>query len=387
MDSAIYVIGIGQTPVGEFWDQSLENLSAQAIRQALADAGDVSIDAMYVGNLLASAASGQANLGPKIADNAGLHGIEALTVEAGEASGAAALRMAFFALRSGFVRTALVVGVEKYTDMVGSGMEAILAHSGDYDFEGMQGLTPSGQAGLLMRRYLDLYQPERAALGVLPILAHANGVHNPNAMYRRAISNETYAGAAMVSNPLNVFDSAPYADGAAALILTADAELAEKRGGAKIVVAAGNTTADALALHDRPEALAFSAVTLSLHKALLEANLEMAQMDLFEVWDAFSITALLSIEACGLAAHGAGWRWLMERDLSPGGSLPMVTMGGNKARGFPLGAAGVYQAVEATLQLRGQAGKNQVAGAKHALIQALGGPASTVVTHILSKIA
>ena len=62
-----------------------------------------------------------------------------------------------------------------------------------------------------------------------------------------------------------------------------------------------------------------------------------------------------------------------------------MTMGGNKARGYPLGAAGVYQAVEAVLQLRGEAGVNQVSGAKTALTQAMGGPASNVITHIFSR--
>ena len=69
-----------------------------------------------------------------------------------------------------------------------------------------------------------------------------------------------------------------------------------------------------------------------------------------------------------------------------GSQLPSATLGGLKARGFPLGATGVYQVVEAVLQLRNQAGANQVEGARTALVQSLGGPASTVVTHILQRI-
>ena len=114
------------------------------------------------------------------------------------------------------------------------------------------------------------------------------------------------------------------------------------------------------------------------------------QADLFELHDTYSIYAALSLEAAGFAACGEGWR-LAQNDGQPavislGGSLPISTMGGMKARGFAGGAAGVYQAVEATLQLRGQAGKNQVSNARRALIQCLGGPASTAVTHVLEVV-
>ena len=333
----VYIAGIGQTEVGELWERSLESLSAEAILGALRDAGRPKVDALYVGNLLASAVSMQANLGAKIAGNSGLIGLETITAEAGEASGAAALRLGYLAVKSGYVRTALVVGVEKFTDSVGSGSEGMVAQSTDYDFEAMQGLTPLGQAGLLMARYLDSYHPQREAMGAL-------------------------------------------------LLLTSDEEISKMAGKTTIEIKASCSAIDALALHDRPDALAFSAVTISTQKALAKAGVEWKEIDLFEVWDAFSIYGLLSVEACGLSARGDGWRWLKEEDHSPKGELPLVTMGGNKARGYPLGAAGVYQAVEAVLQLRGKAGTNQVSGAKTAITQAMGGPASNVITHIFSRL-
>jgi acetyl-CoA C-acetyltransferase len=376
----VYIAGIGQTTVGEHWQRSLANLSAQAVLAALHDARDPQVDALYAGNLLASAASKQANLGALIASNAGLTGVETFSAEAGEASGAAALRMGYLALRSGYARTALVVGVEKYSDLVGSAVESVIAQSMDYDFESMQGLTPTALAGLLMARYMDTYQVPRGEMGALSILAHANAVHNPYAMYRRAITAETYASAGMVSDPLNMFDQAPYADGAAALLLTADEDIARAGGQPLVEVRASAGAVDALALHDRVDALVFSAVTASTQKALALAGIALQQMDIYEVWDAFSIYGILSVEANGLAARGTGWGWIAEnRDMA------LLTLGGNKARGFPLGAAGVYQAVEAALQLRGTAGQAQVRGAKNAIIQSMGGPAANVITHILSR--
>jgi acetyl-CoA C-acetyltransferase len=232
-----------------------------------------------------------------------------------------------------------------------------------------------------MGRYLAQYDVLADGLAALPLMAHANGVHNPYAMYRRAISAEMYRTAGMVSDPLNMFDAAPYADGAAAVLLTADERIARASGRVLVEVLSSAGAVDTLALHDRPDPLAFSAVTASTQKALTLADLPLQAMDIYEVWDAFSIYGALSVEANGLAARGTGWRWLAEnRDMA------LVTMGGNKARGFAIGAAGVYQAVEAALQLRGEAGQNQVAGAQNAIIQAMGGPAANVITHILSRV-
>ena len=384
--SEVIIAGIGATPVGEHWDLSLDNLAAQAMLAAMRDAGVMRPQALYVGNLLASSISKQANLGTRLAENVGLTGIETFTAEAGEASGAAALRMGYLAVKSGLVESALVLGIEKYTDMVGPEVDAILAQAADSDFESTEGLTPNGLAGLLMQRYMDQYQAPRDAFAALPLLAHTNAVHNPLAMYRKAVDLAAYQRAPLVIPPLNLFDVAPYADGAAAMLLVSDEVLFRSRQKQPVRLAASSAAIDALALHDRPDPLAFEAAALSLRKALQGAGMGWEDMDLFELWDASSIYGLLALEAGGFAARGQGWRWLQESDISLKSKLPMLTMGGNKARGFPIGAAGVYQAVEAVQQLRGQAGENQVPDAHTAIIQALGGPASTAITHILTTL-
>ena len=108
-----------------------------------------------------------------------------------------------------------------------------------------------------------------------------------------------------------------------------------------------------------------------------------SDIDLFELYDAFSIYGAISLEAAGFAEKGKGWELAQNGKLDLNGELPISTFGGLKARGNPYGATGVYQAVEAVLQLRRAAGRNQVKGAKVAMIQALGGPASTVATHLI----
>jgi acetyl-CoA C-acetyltransferase len=384
--SEVVIAGIGQVPVGEHWDISLRSLAARAILAAIKDAGGMRPQALYIGNFLASVVSHQSNMGALLVDNTALEGIEAFTIEAGAASGAGALRMGYMAVASGWTDSAVVVGVDKYTDGTRpEELEAAIAQSQDYDYESMQGMTAVAQAALLMQRYLYQYKAPRQAFAAFPLLAHANGVNNPNAMFRKAISAEAYGRASMVSDPVNMFDMAPYADGAAAVLITRSDLITQDLGHPLIRISGSGSAIDTLAVHDRPDPLAFAAARISVERACRKAGILPSDVDLFELTDAFSIYTVLSLEAAGFAAPGEGWQLGQDGCLNLGGSLPILTMGGSKARGNPLGATGLYQAVEAALQLRGEAGPNQVDGARRALIQSLGGPASTAITHVLER--
>jgi acetyl-CoA C-acetyltransferase len=382
----VVIAGIGQTPVGEHWDISLRELALMAIETARQDAGGLQPQALFAGNMLAPSVSSQAHLGVLVADFAGLTGIEAVAVEAAGASGGAALRQGYLAIASGAVDVALVVGVEKMTDQIGSGVEAAIATAIDSDFEAVQGLTPTAQAALLMQRYMHTFGVAHDGFAEFPLVAHANGAGNPNAMFRKAISREAYAKAGVVSEPLNMFDIAPNADGAAALVLARREILPDRAPHAQVRISGSSIVTDTLALHDRPDPLVFEAARLSIERACRQAGILPSDVDLFELYDAYSIYAALSLEAAGFAGPGQAWQYAQEGNLGLGGSLPIATFGGLKARGDPGGATGLYQAVEATLQLRGLAGVNQVPGAQRALVQCLGGPASIAATHVFERI-
>ena len=380
----VVIAGIGQTPVGELWDISLRSLAYQAIKTARLDAGNLLPQALYVGNFLSSVTSHQGNLGAVLADNAGLDGIESFTVEAASASGGAAFQMGFMAVASGLVDIALVVGAEKFTDALGSEQEAAIAMSMDADYEAAVGLTLAGQAGLLMQRYLHDSGAPRSVFGAIPVLAHANAVNNPNAMYRKAIRQEAYEKADILSEPINLFDLASYADGAAAVILTTP-EIAAKLPHPLVTVRGAGGVIDTLAIHDRPDPLAFDAARYAVQRACEMAGTLPGEVNLFELDDAFSIYAVLELEAAGFAGRGQGWRMAQNGDLALNARLPVLTMGGSKGRGNPFGAAGVYQIVEAAQQLRGEAGANQVKDARRALTLSLGGPASSAYAHVLRR--
>lgn len=380
----VSVIGIGQTKVGEHWDVSLRHLAWEAVRAALNDAGVKHVDGLYVGNWLGGLLSGQEQLGALIADFVGMRGVEAVKVEAAGASGAAALRQAYTAVASGLMDIAVVVGVEKMTDRIGSPVQAALATGVDSDYEAAQGVTPAALAALLMRRYMYEYGLTLADFAPFSVNAHQNASTNPNAMYRNKITADAYLKAPMIAEPVNLFDAAPAADGAAALVLCPVA-MARDYSQKPVRIAASAIATDALALHDRPDPLFLTAANLSAGQAYEQAGIGPEDIDVFELHDAYTILAALTLEATGFAGRGEGTRLVADGSIGLKGRIPISTFGGLKARGDPGGATGIYQVVEVVLQLRGEAGPNQVEGARWGMAQNLGGLAATAVTHIFTR--
>jgi len=383
MHQSVFVLGVGMTPVAEHWGTSLRELALEAMRAAMADAGGVQPQALYVANALAPILSGQSHLGALLADFAGLDGIEASTVEAAGASGGLAVRQACLALEAGAFETAMVVGVEKVTDRVGSGLDAALSVWSDADYEAVHGLTATSQAALVMRRYLHEHGAPSDALAGFSLTAHRNAVGNANAMFRRAITLEDYARAGMVSDPVNLYDAAPLADGAAAILLgRSSVSRVPERASVRVLGTASATAR--LAIHDQPDPLSLPAAAISAERALQSAGITRDDIDLFELHDSYSIYAALALEAAGFAARGQGWQMARNGTIALEGKLPLTTFGGSKARGEAGGATGAYQVVEVTLQLQDRAGASQVRGARIGMAQCLGGAGATAATTLLS---
>jgi acetyl-CoA C-acetyltransferase len=212
--------------------------------------------------------------------------------------------------------------------------------------------------------------------------AHQNAAGNPYAMFPRPVTTGAFMKAPMIAEPVSLMDSAPLADGAAAVVLCPSNKARGLTTDAVRIIASAVAT-DSLAIHDRRDPLFLEGAYLSAQRAYQQAEVGSTDMDLFEVHDAFTITAVLSLEACGFAQRGQGVRLAQEGEIALEGRIPLCTMGGLKARGNPVGATGVYQIVELVEQLRGQAGVNQVKGARLGMAQSIGGTGGTVVTHIL----
>ncbi len=381
----VSIIGIGQTPVGEHWDKSLRHLAYEALAAALQDANLERADALYVGNMLSGEISGQAHLGALVADFAGLRGIEAVKVEAACASAAAALRQAYIGVASGLQDIVIALGIEKMTDDVGSQLTASLASAADADYEVIHGITFVALNALVMQRYLYEHKLTRQAFAGFSVNAHANGAGNPNAMFQRPITTEQFLRSGMVADPIALLDASPMADGAAAVILCPTEQAREFTDNAVRIKGSALAT-DSLSVHDRHNPIWLQAAEDSARRAYRQAGVGPEDIDFFELHDAFTIMTALSLEACGFAKPGKGTWLARDGEISLSGQIPITTRGGLKARGHPVGATGLYQAVEAVQQLRGQAGDNQVTNANLGLIQNIGGSGATIVTHILERI-
>ncbi|HAD06215.1 MAG TPA: thiolase domain-containing protein [Anaerolineaceae bacterium] len=382
----VAILGIGQTSIDEHWDKSLRELAGEAALAALQDAGINSVDGVFVGNMMSGSANRQQQLGAFVADWIGVRYANAMHVESACSSGAAAFRSALMAVASGFMDIALAVGVEKMTDSPGAEITAELATAADADWEAGQGLSFVAINALIMRRYMYEYGWEHHHFAPFSINAHNNAVSNPNARLRSPLTEKDYLKAAMITPPINLMDASPVGDGAAAAILV-PVELLNRFPPRPIIkiLGAGAAT-DTMAVHSRKIPLWLSAAEKSAKQAYSQAGIGPEQIDVFELHDAFTIMAALSLEACGFAEKGKGPQLALEGQIRPDGRIPIATRGGLKARGHPVGATGMYQIVEVVQQLRGEAGQTQVADARIGMAQNIGGSGSNIITHILGRV-
>jgi acetyl-CoA C-acetyltransferase len=380
----VAIIGIGQTKIDEQWEKSLKELAGEAVLDALKDAGLTGANAMFVGNMMSGPANNQQHLGASIADWVGMRFTDSMHIEAACSSGAAAFRSALFAVASGETDTAVAVGVEKMTDIPGEEITAQLATAADADLEADMGLSFVALNALLMRRYMNEFGWKKDDFAPFSINAHANGAHNPCARFQEPITIEDYRRAGTVCDPINLMDASGIGDGSAAVILV-PVELARQRGLPIIKVAGSAAATDTIAIQNRRDPLWLKAAEISVKKAYAQAGIGPDDIDIFEAHDAFSIMAALSLEACGFAEKGQGPRLAQEGAILPTGRIPVATRGGLKARGHPVGATGMYQIVEVTQQLRGEAYGTQVEGARIGMAQNIGGSGSNIITHILRR--
>jgi len=281
--------------------------------------------------------------------------------------------------------------VEKLSDVVGSTAVTAQATATDSDYEAAHGVTPLAIAAMMMRRYMHEYDASLADFAAFSVNAHLNASTNPYAMFHNKLSVQSFVKAPMVADPINLFDAAAPADGAAAVILASSdwvrgrGNSATGNGAARVRIAASSAATDALAIADRSDPLWLAAAEASASRAYRQAGITARAIHFAELHDAATVLAALSLEACGFAERGGGVNFAKGGGIARDGQTPIGTLGGLKGRGDPGGATGVYQIVEAVQQLRGQAGPNQIANARLGLAQSLGANGATAITHILVR--
>jgi acetyl-CoA C-acetyltransferase len=386
----VYLIGIGQTKISKNAGIRGRYLSAEAVSKALEHAGvEKELITMFItGNMMSGILTQQQQLGALTADACGFRGVEAATVESACSSGASAARWGFMAVAGGLHKAVIVCGIERMTHATREDTTAALATAADWELEGCYGESFISLNAKIMRLYMETYGVEAKDFAHFAINAHDNGMTNPNAFLHKKIDFDTYMNSRMLADPVKLFDAPPVCDGAAAVIM-ANEEVARSaaRSGLPLIKITGSAIGtDSLALDARTDKLKLSGVEISTGKAMDQAGVKHADIDIFELHDAYTIISSLSLEAAGFAERGKGVHFGKDGEIALNGKLPISTMGGLKSRGHPVGATGVYQLVETYMQLTNTAGENQVPDPEIALVQNIGGTGATVVSHILQRV-
>src|SRR5213596_924280 len=364
----VAVIGVGETEFGELWDRSFRDLGIEAGLKAIQDAKlrSEDIDAVYIGNMSAGKFIDQEHVSALVADYSGLADMHLPTVrvEGGGACGAIALLQARLAIASGMHDIVVVGGAEKMTDVGDVQAAEILSSTADQEWESVFGATFAGLYAMMARRHMYEFGTTREQLAAVAVKNHKNGALNPEAQFQKEITIETVLQAPRVAEPLGVFDCAPLSDGAAAVVLC-EMQKARKFSDTPIRIAGSGQASDFLALHDRRDLTTLDATVIAGKRAFHEARLQPKDVQVAEVHDNFTISEILAIEDLRFIEKGKGGPATAEGLTALNGKVSVNTSGGLKARGQPVGATGVAQAVEIVRQLLGEAGKRQVVGARH----------------------
>ncbi len=369
---AVYIAGVGIHAFGRFVDRSVTALGAHAVRAALAEAGvgRGGFQAAFCGSVYSGVAAGH-----KVLTSLGLSGGPMVNVEAGCASGGAALALGAAQVASGQHDRVLVFGMEKMP-------RGIIRSSFFEPWREEAGLAATPAYFALRAQRLMLESDVTLAdLARVSVKNHRHGVANPHAMYRKAMSAEEILASPVVCDPLRLLMLCAPNEGAAAVVLSATP------GDAPIRVAAtalrSHHAGSVLGEHTPMSGLTDEGVSppteMAARDAYEAAGLGPKDLDVVELQDTDSGREILSAEELGLCPRGGGGRWVREGGGEMTSALPVNPSGGLLSKGEPLGASALGQIVELTWQLRGAAGDRQVPDAKVALAHTVGRGANACV--------
>ncbi len=410
----VAMVGAGMDRFGSHPDKTGRDLFVDAFidMRASIDRGldPQQIEALYIGNFTSELFENQGQSAPILADWVGLTPRPATRVEGACASGAVALREGILAIASGLYDVVLVGGVEKMTGPSIERTTEILATAGDELYEVPAGFTFPGFYAAMASAYLAKYQASDEILMEVAIKNHANGALNDKAQFQasipqlmeRARKQAAERGEQpprwkdefdflrdpranpMIASPLRLFDCSPVTDGAAAVLLVSEERAREFSEDPIYIIGSGQASDSAV--HGRDDLTAIPATRYAASTAFEMAGVGPRDIKMAEVHDCFTIAEIIGSEDLGFFEPGTGGLAVMDGMTARDGRIPINTSGGLKAKGHPVGATGVAQAVEVWKQMRRKAGLRQLErDVDLALAHNLGGTGQTAVVHIFER--
>ncbi len=386
----VRVAGVGIHPFGRFEDKTITDMGVSAVRSALAEAGISrgGFQAAFCATAYGGVASGH-----KVLSRMGMTGMPIVDVEAGCASGGAALMLGAGAIRAGAYDTVLVFGVEKMP-------KGMIRSSFFEPWQEESGLTATpAYFALRAQRLMQDSGVTKDHLARVVVKNRRHGVHNPNAMFRSEVDAGAVLRSRVVSEPLHLWMLCTPNEGAAAVVLSrADAESGARRGAPGVAWRGqvrlraavlrshlpGSVLNESTPMSGLVDDSVPAATTLAATAAYEEAGIGPEDLDVVECQDTDAARELLSYEELGLCKPGGAAALADEGATELGGRIPVNPSGGLLSKGEPLGASALGQVVTLVQQLRGEAGHNQVEGARLALAHTVGRGANASVV-VLSR--
>jgi acetyl-CoA C-acetyltransferase len=379
------IVGIGHGKFGNRSDATVQELAFEPFKQAIEDAKNLrreDIDALVVGSV--PEYHMQRSLPGVVAEYVGMNPKSVWLTEAACASGSAAIRTAYMAVKSGMHDIVAVIGVQKMRELPTDAILALMGRVGDVQWESIFGTTFPGYYAFYAASHMHEFGTTPEQMALVAVKNHHYGTMNPNSFFQKEVTVERILNSDEVAFPLKVFDCCANADGAACVILTNE-KLAKKYSDNPIWFEGMGSASAEMSLLRRPNLYEIPSAIEAGKQAYKQAKVKPSNIQVAEVHDCFTIAEIMAYENLGFCEKGKGGKFIEEKQSYIGGKTPVNVDGGLKAKGHPVGATGVSMTVEIVKQLRGIAGKRQVPNAKIGLTHNVGGIGQYTFVNILRR--
>ncbi|MGV8078750.1 MAG: thiolase family protein [Syntrophales bacterium] len=384
MMKPVHVLGIGQTIFGRHDSLTVDDLGAAAVLAAVRDAEipPAAFEVAYCGTINSPPTPAQS-----ILHRLGVGRIPMYTVENACSSGSSAVHLLFRDIALGACEVGLAFGVESLSAFNRKFGKGLLVIEGD--LQGKLALTMPSFFAMICNRLMEERGATIEDICYPSVKNHRAGLTNPFSQYKKAVTVEEIMASPMIADPITVLQCCPQSDGAAAIVLCSEAFFKKhnRKGHRAPVRIAGSVISVSGAEDTSFDPLALRAMIDGAREACEMAGVDAAKdIDVIEMHDAFSGEELAAYEMLGLCRPGEGIALARSGAVELGGRCPVNPSGGLLSMGHPLGASGVRVVNDVVRQLWGEAGANQVEGAKVGMAQMLGGVLTGVESPVVAGI-
>lgn len=378
------IIGLGHGVFGRRSDATVQELAFEAFRAAMEDAGidRDAVDASVIGSV--PEYHKQRSLAGVVQEYLGLVPKPTWLTEVACASGSAAMRTAWMAIKAGVHDVVAVIGCQKMTELSTPEILALMGRVGEVQWESGFGMTFPGYYAMFAKRHMHEFGTTRDHLLDVAVKNHHYGAMNPLALFRKEITAEKAKASEDVATPFQVYDCCANADGAACVILANEARAREIS--SKPVWLSGMGCASAtMSVLRRPNLVGLPSAEQAGAQAYAMAGIGPADVKVADVHDCFTIAEIMAYEDLGFCKRGEGGPFVADKQTYIGGKVAVNVDGGLKAKGHPIGATGVSMTYEIAKQLRGEAGERQVPDADVGLTHNVGGIGQYCFVQVMTR--